>query len=187
MCPTQESRERITSEHLEKMYSEAGKEEITQLAKKVSQLKAHLKISNELASGIIEQFDQTYEAAKNTILLVGGSEDDIAKMWGYNFGGLLYHYLEKRDTIEGRQAISFIKMQLGHELNTRIGGSEIQYASFVLGLSLRFIKGFETLKQNLGEFEEALNKFEQHQYVQQNEDLEIKDTDLFGRKRIRKE
>ncbi|MFX0123862.1 MAG: hypothetical protein ACFFAE_09510 [Candidatus Hodarchaeota archaeon] len=186
MCPDNSSK-KLTSRHLEEMYIEAGKKEIAELTKKVSQLKDHLKISNELASGIIAQFEQTYEAAKNSISLVGGSDDDIAKMWGYNFGALLYYYLEKRDTIEGRQALSFIKMQLGHELNTRIGGSEIQYASFVLGLSLRFIRGFETLKKNLIEFEEALNKFEQHQYVHHNNAIETQDTDLFGRKRKKSE
>ena len=182
MCPNGESSKKITSEHLEEMYKEAGKEKITELAKKVSQLKKHLKIPNELASGIIAQFNQSYEDARSNIALVGGSDDDVAKMWGYNFGGLMYHYLEQRDSIEGRQALSFIKMQLGHELNTKLGGSEIHYASFVLGLSLRFIKGFETLKQNIVEFEDALNKFEQHQYVRQDE-IEAQDTDLFGRKR----
>ena len=182
MCPNGKSGKKLSSEHLEEMYREAGKEKITELAKKVSQLKEHLKIPNELASGIISQFNDSYESAKSNIALVGGSEDDVAKMWGYNFGGLMYHYLEKRDSVEGRQALSFIKMQLGHELNTKLGGSEIQYASFVLGLSLRFIKGFETLKKNLIEFEEALNKFEQHQYIQQDDSV-IPDTDLFGRKR----
>jgi hypothetical protein len=182
MCPNDRSTKKISAEHLEKMYREAGKEKITELAKKVSQLREHLKIPRELATGIIAQFNQSYEDAKSNISLVGGSDDDVAKMWGYNFGGLMYHYLERRDSIEGRQALSFIKMQLGHELNTKLGGSEIQYASFVLGLSLRFIKGFETLKKNLIEFEDALNKFEQHQYIQQNE-VEISDTDLFGRKR----
>ncbi|MFX1538382.1 MAG: hypothetical protein ACFFDI_29680 [Promethearchaeota archaeon] len=182
MCPKDGSGKKLSSEYLEEMYKEAGKEKITELAKKVSQLKEHLKIPNELASGITAQFNQSYENAKENIALVGGSDDDIAKMWGYNFGGLMYHYLERRDSIEGRQALSFIKMQLGHELNAKLGGSEIQYASFVLGLSLRFIKGFETLKKNLIEFEDALNKFEQHQYVQQNE-VKAQNTDLFGRKR----
>jgi hypothetical protein len=186
MCPDDRSDKRISSEHLEELYQEAGKEKITELAKKVSQLKEHLKIPKELASGIIAQFEQTYEAAKDNIALVGGSEDDVAKMWGYNFGGLMYHYLERRDTIEGRQALSFIKMQLGHELNTRIGGSEMQYASFVLGLSLRFIRGFETLKKNLIEFEDALNKFEHHQYTHQNE-VEANEIDLFGRQRKKPE
>ncbi len=186
MCPNDRSDKRISSEHLEELYQEAGKEKITELAKKVSQLKKHLKIPKELASGIIAQFEQCYEAAKDNIALVGGSEDDVAKMWGYNFGGLMYHYLERRDTIEGRQALSFIKMQLGHELNTRIGGSEMQYASFVLGLSLRFIRGFETLKKNLIEFEDALNKFEQHQYAHQNE-VKAQDVDLFGRQREKSE
>jgi hypothetical protein len=182
MCPNEAPGKRISSEHLEEMYREAGKERISELAKQVSQLKKHLKIPKELANGIITQFNQSYEDARDNISLVGGSEDDVAKMWGYNFGGLMYHYLERRDTVKGRQALSFIKMQLGHELNTKLGGSEMQYASFVLGLSLRFIKGFETLKQNLVEFEDALNKFEQHQYVHENE-LKLSDTDLFGRKR----
>ncbi|UCG01138.1 MAG: hypothetical protein JSW11_16160 [Candidatus Heimdallarchaeota archaeon] len=182
MCPIDRSNKKISSKLLEEMYDEAGKEKITELAKQVSQLKKHLKIPNELATGIIAQFNQSYEDARSNIALVGGSEDDVAKMWGYNFGGLMYHYLERRDSIEGRQALSFIKMQLGHELNTKLGGSEIQYASFVLGLSLRFIKGFETLKKNLIEFEDALNKFEQHRYTQQN-DVKTSGTDLFGRKR----
>ncbi len=173
---------KISSDELEKMYAEAGKAKITELAKKITQLKDHLKISNEVANGIIAQFNQSYEEAKSNISLVGGSDDDLAKLWGYNFGALLYHYLEKRDSIEGRQALSFIKMQLGHELNTKLGGSEIQYASFVLGLSLRFMRGFETLKKNFRELEEAIDKFEQHHYMEKN-DVKTKETDLFGRKR----
>lgn len=182
MCPNDNSDEKISSDLLEKLYSDAGKAEITELAKKVSQLKSQLKISNEVAIGIKEQFSQSYEEAKSSIALVGGSPDDVAKMWGYNFGALLYHYLEERDTIEGRQALSFIKMQLGHELNTRIGGSEIQFASFVLGLSLRFMRGFEKLKQNLNELEETINKFE-HDFVEQSNEESDKKPDLFGRKK----
>ena len=98
--------------------------------------------------------------AKKNISQVGGSDDDLAKMWGYNFGALLYAYLERRDTLEGRQALSFIKMQLGYELNTHIGGSEMLFASFVLGLSMRFMRGFETLKKKLTDLEEAIKAFE---------------------------
>ena len=72
-------------------------------------------------------------------------------------------------------------MQLGHEINLRLEGSEMQYSSFVLGLSLRFMKGFEKLKENLTELEGALQKFEDHKYLKKKEEEESK-TDLFGRK-----
>ena len=166
---------------VEKISSEEEVEgtELNELAKKVTQLKTHLRISHQVVSNITEQFNQCYEEAVNNIALVGGSDDDVAKMWGYNFGAFLYHYLDKRDTLGGRQALSFIKMQLGHELNTRIGGSEIQYASFVLGLSLRFMRGFETLKKNIVEIEDAMNKFEKNH----TNDVKRDKTTLFGKKR----
>ena len=183
MSSNNNSAKKDSEKLFDKMDEEIEKDdqtELAKLAKKVTQIKNQLKISNEVASGIKEQFNQSYERAKNSISLVGGSDDDVAKMWGYNFGGLLYQYLEQRETIEGRQALSFIKMQLGHELNTRIGGSEIQYAGFVLGISLRFMRGFETLKNSLTELEETISMFEHHKYHRK---IEGKGTDLFGRKR----
>lgn len=135
-------------------------ETLSELAKKVTQIKDHLHIPDEVAKGIKAQFEESYDEAKNNISRVGGSDDDLAKMWGYNFGALLYAYLERRDTLEGRQALSFIKMQLGYELNTHIGGSEMLFASFVLGLSMRFMRGFETLKKKLIDLEEAIKTFE---------------------------
>jgi hypothetical protein len=164
-----------------KLSAEEDIVELSDLADKVIQIKVQLKISDEIARSIKDQFDRTFIAAKNSVDLVGGSDDDLAKMWGYQFGALIYNYLAMRDTLEGRQALSFIKMQLGHELNTRIG-SEMQYAGFILGLSLRFMQGFENLKKNLIELEEAINKFEKRQYEAPNE-LEEVGTDIFGRKR----
>ena len=182
MIPNNNSEKKSSQKLFDKMDEEIETDELSELAKKVTQIKDQLKISNEVVSGIKEQFNQSFEQAKNSISLVGGSDDDVAKMWGYNFGGLLYRYLEQRDTIEGRQSLSFIKMQLGHELNTRIGGSEIQYAGFVLGLSLRFMRGFETLKNSLTELQETISMFEQHKYQRKNEEKDTT-TDLFGRKR----
>ncbi|MFX0181533.1 MAG: hypothetical protein ACFE95_00525 [Candidatus Hodarchaeota archaeon] len=165
----------------DKISAEEDMVELSDLTDKVIQIKDQLKISNDIARSIKDQFDRTYIAAKNSVDLVGGSDDDLAKMWGYQFGGFVYDYLAVRDTVEGRQALSFIRMQLGHELNARIG-SEMQYAGFVLGLSLRFVQGFENLKKNLIELEEAINKFEKHQFETPN-DLKKSGTDLFGRKR----
>ncbi|MHA2244967.1 MAG: hypothetical protein ACXADY_08365 [Candidatus Hodarchaeales archaeon] len=189
MCPNDNSTKKSSEKLFDKMTHESEKaelSEISKISKKVTQIKSHLKISNEIVSGIKEQFSHSYEEAKNSISLVGGSDDDLAKMWGYNFGALIYQYLEKRETLEGRQALSFIRMQLGHELNTRISGSEIQFAGFVLGLSLRFMRGFETLKKNLIELEEAIKKFEQHKYVHHDE-VQESEIDLFGRKRENQE
>ena len=108
---------------------------------------------------------------------------NLSKMWRYNFGGLIYDYLADRESIEGRQALSFIKLQLGYEMNMRIGGSEIYFASFVLGLSLRFMRGFEKLKDNLIEVESAIKMFEEHKYAHKDEEIEQIKTDLFGRER----
>jgi len=44
------------------------------------------------------------------------------------------------------------------------------------------MQGFENLKKNLIELEEAINKFEKRQYEAPNE-LEEVGTDIFGRKR----
>lgn len=159
MSPNNNFKERNTPKFDEKV---SGDEEtLSELAKKVAQIKDHLHIPNEVAKGIKSQFEESYNEAKKNISQVGGSDDDLAKMWGYNFGALLYAYLERRDTLEGRQALSFIKMQLGYELNTYLGGSEMLFASFVLGLSMRFMRGFETLKKNLIKLQEAIKTFEQ--------------------------
>ncbi|MHA2246812.1 MAG: hypothetical protein ACXADY_17845 [Candidatus Hodarchaeales archaeon] len=136
-------------------------ENLSELAKKVTQIKKHLNIPDEVTNGIKAQFEESYNEAKKNISKVGGSDADLAKMWGYHFGALLYAYLERRDTLEGRQALSFIKMQLGYELNVHIGGSEMLFASFVLGLSMRFMRGFETLKKNLNKLEKAIKMLEQ--------------------------
>ncbi|MFX0052151.1 MAG: hypothetical protein ACFE8U_12780 [Candidatus Hermodarchaeota archaeon] len=160
---------------------EADRTEFGMLTEKVGQIKHQLKISEELARTVSDQIKHSYEDALEAIQLVGGSDDDLAKMWGYNFGGILYDYLAKREAISGRKALSFIRMQLGYELNTRLEGNEIQVASFVLGLSLRFMKGFEKLKENLNDLESALVKFEKNNYVPKTQNEEEVKSDLFGR------
>ncbi|MFW9855214.1 MAG: hypothetical protein ACFFFG_09135 [Candidatus Thorarchaeota archaeon] len=153
--------------------------EIRQLASKVRQLKKQLKISDKIAQDVKERIEDSFEKAQNSIQLIGGSEDDLAKVWGYNFGAVLYEYLSHRDSEESRQALSFIKMQLGFELNTKIG-SELQFSSFVLGMGLRFMKGFEKLKENLIALEDALNRFENREYTH-DENHDTTEKDLFGR------
>lgn len=152
------------------------------IAENVKQLKDQLKIPNTVAQHILKQFNQSYINAAEGIKLVGGSEDEVAKLWGYNFASYLYDYLADRDNLQSRQALSFIRMQLGHELNNRIG-TEYQFSSFILGLSLRFVRGFEKLKNNLAEIESELSKFEEFKYIHKSDDLEESDTDLFGRER----
>ncbi|MHA2224873.1 MAG: hypothetical protein ACXAC8_06700 [Candidatus Hodarchaeales archaeon] len=178
-----EPKKKTSPELSDKNSEEEPKEGLTEIANKVTRLKDQLKISNEVAIGIKEGLDRTYEQAKNSISLVGGSDEDVSKMWGYNFGGLIYDYLVRRDTIEGRQALSFIKLQLGYEMNMRIGGSEIYFASFVLGLSIRFIRGFEKLKENLNEVESAIKMFEERNYAHKTEEIERAKANLFGRER----
>ncbi|MFW9778883.1 MAG: hypothetical protein ACFFE8_08515 [Candidatus Heimdallarchaeota archaeon] len=153
--------------------------EIRQLASKVRQLQNQLKISDRIAQDVKERIEDSFEKAQSSIQLIGGSEDDLAKIWGYNFGAVLYEYLSQRDSDESRQALSFIKMQLGFELNTKIG-SELQFSSFVLGMGLRFMKGFEKLKENLIALEDALNRFENREYMH-DESNESTGKDLFGR------
>jgi hypothetical protein len=50
-------------------------------------------------------------------------------------------------------------MALGYELSA-YGFSEIQNASFVMGLGLRFLIGFENLKKSIAEVELELQKLE---------------------------
>ena len=130
-----------------------------EMKKSISHLKQQLKIPEDVAKAAKAELEDSYTKAEEAISLVGGSPDDIAKMWGYQYGSLLYNHLGKRDSIEGRQALSYIKMALGYELNAH-GFSEIQYSSFVLGLSLRFTLGFENLKKSIGDLEKELIKLE---------------------------
>jgi hypothetical protein len=165
----------LTNE-LNKKEAETGLNELTD---QVKHLKKRLSISDKQARSIKEQFDIAFETAKDGVAMVGGSEEELAKLWGFTLGGIIYEYLANRESEEGRRALSFIRMQMGYEINNRIG-SEMQFGSFVLGLSLRFMKGFEKLKNNLNEIEEALVKFKQNNYVPKPE-IKENFTDMFGR------
>lgn len=143
----------------ERLNAAVAKGSLNEIKKSISHLKAHLKIPEDVAKSAKEELDETYEKAEQAIALVGGSQDDIAKMWGYNYGAKFYNHLSKRDTLEGRQALSFIKMALGYELTSH-GFNEIQHASFVMGLGLRFMIGFENLKKSIAEIEHELEKLE---------------------------
>lgn len=158
----------------------SDKSDPREMAENVKSLAKLLTIPDNVARKISTELENTFIGAEQAISMVGGSPDDVSKLWGYNFAKFLFNYLNDRDTIEGRQALSFIKMQLGHEINLRLGGSEMQYSSFVLGLSLRFLKGFEKLKENLIELEDALQKFEKHTYSKK-EEIKASKKDLFGR------
>lgn len=156
--------------------------EISQLALRIRQLKDQLNISDTITKDVKERIEDSFERAQSNTQLIGGSEDDLAKVWGYNFGAVLYEYLSQKDSLESRQALSFIKMQLGFELNNRIG-SELQFSSFVLGIGLRFMKGFEDLKQSLIDLENALDRFEKHEYAH-GSDQGSEKLDFFGRERL---
>lgn len=160
----------------------SDKSDQKEMADDVKNLAKLLTIPNTIARKISSELEKTFKTAEQAVTMVGGSPDDISKLWGYNFAKFMFNYLNSRETVEGRQALSFIKMQLGHEINLRLEGSEMQYSSFVLGLSLRFMKGFDKLKDNLIELEGALQKFEEHKYLKKKEEEESK-IDLFGRSR----
>ena len=125
----------------------------------MTDLKSQLKIPTEMAKNIKEELEASYNNSERTVALVGGSDDDLAKMWGYNYGTVLYKYLDQRDTLDGRRALSYIKMALGYELSSH-GYTEVQYSSFVLGLGLRFMLGFENLKKSIAEIESELLKLD---------------------------
>ncbi len=133
--------------------------ELGKIKTRISHLKEQLKIPEDIAKRIKFELNDSYQKAEEAISMVGGSTDDISKMWGYNYGSILYNYLNQRDSLEGRQALSFIKMALGYELTSH-GFSEIQYSSFVMGLGLRFTLGFENLKKNISEIEQELQKLD---------------------------
>ncbi|MHA1977598.1 MAG: hypothetical protein ACW98I_11895 [Candidatus Hodarchaeales archaeon] len=133
--------------------------ELDKIKNRISHLKNQLKIPESTAKIIKSELADSYQKAEDAVSLVGGSADDISKMWGYNYGSILYNYLSQRDTLEGRQGLSFIKMALGYEL-TLHGFSEVQYASFAMGLGLRFMLGFENLKKSISEIEQELQKLD---------------------------
>ncbi len=135
------------------------KGELDKIKTRISQLKQQLRIPEAIAKTIKNELEESYQKAEEAISHVGGSSDDISKMWGYNYGNILYNHLAQRDTLEGRQALSFIKMALGYELISH-GFSEIQYSSFVMGLGLRFMLGFENLKKSIAEIEHELQKLD---------------------------
>jgi phage tail tape-measure protein len=149
----------LSNDIQERLNAAVAKGSLNEIKKSISHLKEQLKIPESVAKTAKTQLEETYLKAEQAICMVGGSQDDIAKMWGYNYGAVLYNHLSKRDTLEGRQALSFIKMALGYELSA-YGFSEIQNASFVMGLGLRFMIGFENLKKSIGEIENKLKKIE---------------------------
>ncbi len=143
----------------ERINNAVGEGSLDEIKKSISHLKKQLKIPKEVAKAAKTELEDSYTKAEEAIRSVGGSPDDIAKMWGYQYGSILYNHLSKRDSLDGRQALSYIKMALGYELNAH-GFSEIQYSSFVLGLGLRFILGFENLKKSIGGLEKELKRLE---------------------------
>jgi hypothetical protein len=143
----------------DRLNAAVAKGSLIEIKKSISHLKQHLKIPESVAKATKAELEDSFLKAEQAISLVGGSQDDIAKMWGYNYGALFYNHLSNRDTLEGRQALSFIKMALGYEL-TAHGFSEIQNASFVMGLGLRFMIGFENLKKSIAEIELELQKID---------------------------
>lgn len=143
----------------ERLNAAVAKGSLEEIKKSISHLKEQLKIPEEVAKAAKNELEESYAKAEEAISLVGGSQDDIAKMWGYQYGSILYSHLSKRNSLGGRQALSYIKMALGYELNNH-GFSEIQYSSFVLGLGLRFMLGFENLKKSIGDLENKLKKLE---------------------------
>ena len=143
----------------ERLQEAVEKGELEEIKTKISDLKSQLKIPTEMAKNIKEELEESYNNSERTVALVGGSDDDLAKMWGYNYGTVLYKYLDQRDTLDGRRALSYIKMALGYELSSH-GYTEIQYSSFVLGLGLRFMLGFENLKRSIAEIELELLKLD---------------------------
>ena len=143
----------------ERLNAAVAEGSLDEIKKSISHLKQQLKIPESVAKAAKAELEDSYHHAEKAISLVGGSNDDIAKMWGYNYGAILYDHLSKRDTLEGRQALSFIKMALGYELSA-YGFSEVQNASFVMGLGLRFMIGFENLKKSIAEIELELQKLE---------------------------
>jgi len=142
----------------ERLHS-VDKGELTKIKTRISHLKKQLKIPEPIAKTIKKELEESYQKSEEAISLVGGSSDDLSKMWGYNYGSILYDHLLKRDTLEGRQALSFIKMALGYELTSH-GFSEVQFSSFVMGLGLRFMLGFENLKKSISEIEQELLKLD---------------------------
>jgi hypothetical protein len=149
----------LSNDIQERLNAAVEKGSLKEIKKSISYLKEQLKIPEIVAKIAKTELEESYLKSEQAISLVGGSQDDIAKMWGYNYGAILYDHLSKRDTLEGRQALSFIKMALGYELSA-YGFSEIQNASFVMGLGLRFMIGFENLKKSIGELESKLTKLE---------------------------
>jgi len=143
-------------------------EELTNLMDKVEHVQERLGITDEVARGVKKQLERSYEEALNAIMSVSGSEDQIAQMWGYNVGQILYEYLNRRDTDEGRQALSFLKMNLGYHLSLYGYCGELHFANFIMGLSLRFMVGFEKLRASIAEIQEELNKFEVTAHTESN-------------------
>ncbi|MHA1227840.1 MAG: hypothetical protein ACTSPV_13925, partial [Candidatus Hodarchaeales archaeon] len=78
-------------------------DDLDRLLKKVTNVQKLLKIPDYVAHNIKEQLDASYKEAYNSVSAIGGSEDQIVQMWGYNVGHILYEYLKQRDTPEGRQ------------------------------------------------------------------------------------
>jgi len=143
----------------DRLNAAVAKGSLNEIKKSISHLKKHLKIPESVAKEAKTELEDSYHKAEQAISMVGGSNDDIAKMWGYHYGAILYDHLSNRDNVEERQALSFIKMALGHELSVH-GFNEIQNASFVMGLGLRFMIGFENLKKSIMELESKLTKLE---------------------------
>jgi hypothetical protein len=143
----------------EQLNAAVEKGNLDEMKKSMSYLKSHLQIPDNISKAAKTELEDSYKFAEETVSRVGGGVDEIAKMWGYQYGPFLYNHLSKRDSLEGLQSLSFIKMALGYELSAH-GFTEVQFASFVLGLGLRFLIGFENLKKSIGNLENELKRLE---------------------------
>jgi len=133
-------------------------DDLDRLLKKVTNVQKLLKIPDYVAHNIKEQLDASYKEAYNSVSAIGGSEDQIVQMWGYNVGHILYEYLKQRDTPEGRQALSFLRMNLGYTISLYGYCNEIHFANFIMGLGLRFMVGFEKLQKRINDIQKDLLK-----------------------------
>lgn len=66
---------KVTPDLADKIVIREAKSEVNDLTKQVKLLKKRLNIPDEQARSIKEQFDNTYDSARDGISLIGGSDD----------------------------------------------------------------------------------------------------------------
>ncbi len=115
-----------------------------------------LKINIDMAKSIYENIMKVFDEAEHLSSELNRPASEIA---GFLIADLIYQYLQDRDLMVAREALTFIKISLGQEMLQRRAYTDIDIGTFIVGLSYRWIRGYEKLRERILELDKKLEEW----------------------------